>query len=85
MIGFSIDELLPNKFVMGHFIKADVRYKGIYEFLNEKTAGYLYINNYLDWNWQQDLGITGLRKLKKSYQPLKMFKKFKVTSNTTTV
>ncbi len=85
MIGFSIDELLPNKFVMGHFIKADVRYKGIYEFLNEKTAGYLYINNYLYWNWQQDLGITGLRKLKKSYQPLKMFKKFKVTSNTTTV
>lgn len=78
MLGFSIDELLQHKYVMAHFIKGDVQYKGIYEFLNQKTAGYLYMNGYLYWNWQQDLGISGLRKLKKSYQPIDMFKKFNV-------
>lgn len=80
ILGFSIDELLPNKYVMGHFIKADVRYKGIYEFLNEKTAGYLFTNDYLYWNWQQDLGLEGLRMLKQSYKPVDMFKKFEVSS-----
>lgn len=78
MIGFSIDELLPNKFVMAHFVKADNNYKGIYEFLNERTAINLreYGGEY--WNWQQDLGIEGLRQLKQSYHPVQYLKKYSV-------
>jgi uncharacterized protein len=79
VVGFSIDEVLPNKTAMAHFVKADVGYKGIYEYLNEKTAGYLALNGIHSWNWQQDLGLVGLRKVKISYRPITMLHKYKVS------
>lgn len=79
MVGFSIDEILPGKYAMAHFIKADVTHKGIYEYLNEMTARYLLVNGVDYWNWQQDLGIRGLRKVKQSYRPVHMLRKFTVT------
>lgn len=81
MIGFSIDEILPQKYAMAHFIKADTKYKGIYEFLNERTAGYFNTNEIEYWNWQQDLGIPGLKKVKSSYKPIHMLNKFNVSLN----
>jgi uncharacterized protein len=79
IVGFSIDEILPNKVAMAHFVKADIGYKGIYEYLNEKTAGYLAMNKILRWNWQQDLGLVGLRRVKLSYRPIAMLNKYRVS------
>ncbi len=79
VIGFSLDEMLPHGKAIGHFIKGDIRFKGIYEFLNERIAGYLYTNGVTEWNWQQDLGLPGLRRLKESYQPIRLLKKYKVS------
>ena len=78
MIGFSIDELLKNKYATAHFIKCDNTFKGVYEFLNESTANVLLTKGVQFWNWQQDLGITGLRELKLSYQPVSFLKKYLV-------
>lgn len=76
MVAFSIDELLPNKHVISHFIKADITYKGIYEYMNQCTAAFLHQQGYEFWNWEQDLNLEGLRQLKLSYRPTHFIKKF---------
>lgn len=79
MVGFGIDEIAQHNYAISHFIKADTAYKGIYEFLNEKIAAYLEANSVEFWNWQQDLGIGGLRDAKKSYDPVDFLKKYTVS------
>lgn len=81
LIGFGVDEILPNNYAMSHFIKADIRFKGIYEFMNEQIAKYLVSRNVKWWNWQQDLGIEGLRGTKLSYRQVHFFKKYTVYRN----
>lgn len=79
MIAFSIDEILEGGFALAHFVKADSAYKGIYEFINERTAEYLVSRNVHAWNWQQDLGIPGLRQLKMSYNPITILEKYSLS------
>lgn len=79
MLSFSIDEILPNKYVIAHFTKADNSFKGINEFFNEKISRYLLNKGALLWNWQQDLNIEGLRQLKMSYHPVSFLKKYNVS------
>jgi uncharacterized protein len=81
MLGFSIDEILPNKNAMAHFIKADNSFKGIYEFLNQELAKYLKNFNIELWNWQQDLNIENLRKTKLGYCPVAFLKRYTVSLN----
>lgn len=79
MIAFSLDEILPHKYAISHFLKADTTYRGIYEFLNEMVAQHLEVKGVELWNWEQDLNIEGLRRLKMSYRPVSFLKKFKVS------
>lgn len=79
MIAFSIDELLPNNYALSHFIKADITYKGIYEHLNQKVASYLEQCGVVYWNWEQDLNLEGLKRLKLSYRPCHFLKKYIIT------
>lgn len=79
MIAFSIDEILPNNYALSHFIKADIRYKGIYEYLNQTVATILLTSDVRYWNWEQDLNLEGLRNLKMSYRPVSFLKKFEVS------
>jgi hypothetical protein len=79
MLGFGIDEILPHKYAMSHFIKADSSFKGTYEFINEQISQYLESRGTEFWNWQQDLNIDGLRAVKKSYRPVDFFKKYVIT------
>lgn len=79
MIAFSIDELLPNNYALSHFIKADIKYKGIYEYLNQVVASMLLRLGVEYWNWEQDLNLEGLRKLKMSYRPVNFLKKYEVS------
>lgn len=82
MIGFSIDEILPNNFAISHFIKADTTFKGVYEFMNEKISQHLLDLGVEFWNWEQDLNIEGLRRLKTSYRPVSFLKKYRVSLET---
>jgi hypothetical protein len=83
MLGFSVDEILSHGYAMAHFIKADISFRGIYECLNEKVAQYLLSQKVLFWNWQQDLGIEGLRKVKTAYHPVRFLKKYRVSDTST--
>jgi len=79
IIAFSIDEILSSKYAISHFFKADVSYKGIYDFLNKKLSQYLLDHNIEFWSWEQDLGIESLRRSKASYRPINFLKKYKVS------
>ncbi|MBI4087023.1 DUF2156 domain-containing protein [Candidatus Kaiserbacteria bacterium] len=79
MSAFSIDEIVPDRYCMGHFWKADMKYKGIYDFHAQQIALYLQANQMTYWNWEQDLGVKGLRKTKLSYRPSHFLKKYKIS------
>lgn len=82
MIGFSINEVLNNNYSILHFEKADYKtYIGIYPYIMSQTARILfekYSSMYL--NYEQDLGIEGLRKAKISYMPSFFLKKYTINS-----
>ena len=81
MLGFSIDEILPNKNAIAHFIKADNSFKGIYEFFNRELAQYLSTLDIELWNWQQDLNIKNLREAKLGYRPVAFLKRYTISIN----
>lgn len=79
MLGFSVDGILPRRFAVSHFLKADNSFKGVYEFLNQKTSQYLLSNDVVLWNWEQDVGVENLRSAKMSYRPVHFLKTYKVS------
>jgi len=76
LVGFSIDELLPNKFVLSHYFKTLPHVKGLAEYLNMHIAKELKALGYEYWNWEQDLGINSLKRMKLSHRPKFHQKKF---------
>jgi len=77
-IAFTIGEKLNKNTCVVHIEKAMTSYHGAYTMINN-----LYINNC--WqdieyvNREEDMGIDGIRKAKKSYYPDYMIKKYTVT------
>lgn len=78
IIGFTINEGLPNKTVISHFAKADLNYKNIFQFMNKMTFDFFYKNGYKFINLEQDLGIEALRVSKMHYLPSDFLKKYTV-------
>lgn len=79
IVGFSIDELLPDNFVLSHYFKTDPKIKGLSEYLNMETAKKLLSLGYSQWNWEQDLAINNLRVMKMGYRPIRMQKKYTIS------
>lgn len=76
---FSINEILNDKYAICHFEKAlKVHHENIYTFLSSEVASVLKQKGCKLINWEQDLGLEGLRKSKLSYYPVKMLKKYTV-------
>jgi hypothetical protein len=74
LVAFAIGEQLNDDTAVVHFEKADATFKGIYAVINQEyCAAYWRHLQYI--NRQEDLGIEGLRKAKKSYHPVKMIEK----------
>lgn len=69
-------ELNENTFLV-HFAKAEVEYKGIYQYLYQQFASQLL--NYTYLNMEQDLGIDSLRKSKESYHPIEVLSKWRIS------
>ena len=78
LIGFSIDELLKNGYVISHFGKADRSYTGIYKYIEHVNAKYFYAKGYKYINYEQDLGIPGLKKTKELWHPIKYLEKYTI-------
>ena len=75
--GFMIGEAITDETYCLHFSKANIKFKGIYQYLCQDSAlGLLDRVTFL--NMEQDLGQPDLRQAKHSYQPLKMCRKFRV-------
>ncbi len=74
---FTMGELLNRNSMVIHFEKARADIHGLYQLINQQyckrmPATIEYVNR------EQDMGIEGLRKAKKSYHPDHMVKKYKV-------
>lgn len=76
LIGFSISEILDDKYAIGHYQKADVNYNGIFPYLVHTIAQHLFNHGCLYLNIEQDLGIPGLRQQKNSWNPMKFLVKY---------
>lgn len=78
---FSIAEILPNGHSVIHFEKAlTLHHEHIYSFVATQSAQQLRILGCKYTNWEQDLGLEGLRRSKLSYHPTKMLAKYTIQS-----
>lgn len=80
LVGFSISEVVDSEYALLHFEKCDfASYVGVYPYVMQKTADVLIRKGCRYLNYEQDLGMPGLRKAKLSYSPFKMLKKQVIT------
>ena len=79
MIAYSIYELLPNNYAIGHFEKALKGHAGLYDYLKHSTALDLRKQGVTHINYEQDLGIENLRYSKMLLHPETFLKKFTVS------
>jgi hypothetical protein len=79
-IAFSINEKLSDDYALCHFEKALPEYHrgNIYTYLSQEVAKALLAFGCVKVNWEQDLGLEGLRKSKSSYYPSMYLKKYTV-------
>ena len=80
--GIIVNEILSNNYATLHFEKADEKYTGIYACLMLENAKMLFNMGKKDLNYEQDLGIKGLRLGKKSFRPTSFLKKYVLTKLT---
>jgi hypothetical protein len=78
MIGFIAYEIVSKEYAIGHFSKANTKYRGIYEALLFYMSERLQALDIPYYNFEQDLGIPQLRQSKKKYKPVFYLKKFTV-------
>lgn len=82
LVGFSLFEILANGYALSHFAKTDTSYhSSVYDVLDWEEVKILKEQGIKYYNWQQDLGIQGLRKSKEKYKPDSFFNKFFVKKN----
>jgi uncharacterized protein len=76
-VGFIIGEPLNNSMFVLHFAKADITYKGIYQYMYQAFAKEL-VGKFQFLNWEQDLNDEGLRRSKEAYLPDRHVKKLRL-------
>jgi uncharacterized protein len=77
-IGFVTFHIVHDNYAILSFEKGDIRYKGIYEYLNHQAAIYLKSLGVTYINYEQDLGIPGLKKAKTLWRPVHFLKKYTI-------
>ncbi len=75
--GFLLGEPLNDETFTIHFAKADISFKGIYQFLFSRFAND-FCPHFEFMNLEQDMGNEGLRKTKVSYRPDLMAHKYRI-------
>jgi hypothetical protein len=82
LVGFSISEGLPGSdCVVSHFRKTDRNYPGLSSWLCQEESRQLLARSYRHINFEQDLGIAGLRRHKLSLRPRQFLEKFVVSAS----
>lgn len=80
IIGFSLGEITPSGIGITHIEKGDVNYDGIYPYLCNAFAK-KHFANVRFINRQEDMGLEGLRKSKRSYHPIGFCEKYAVKNH----
>lgn len=78
VVAFTIGEPLTEDTFVVHFEKAYAEIQGAYAIMNQEFVKHA-MSDYMYVNREEDLGIEGLRRAKKSYYPEMMIKKGMVT------
>jgi hypothetical protein len=78
LVGFTINEVVHDGYYMAHFGKCDPRFRGISDLLESETARLMRDLGCSWMNHQQDLGLPGLRRYKRSWDPDAFLKKFSI-------
>jgi hypothetical protein len=81
LIGFSVNEMLPDGYALGHFAKADFRYEGVYPYMLRGVARILRDAGVTFLNIEADLGNSGLAISKKLLNPAGRLRKYVITEN----
>lgn len=79
-VAFTISEALEDGGIMSIFTKADINYKGSFQFVDQKRAEFFHNLGYKFLNLEQDLGKQGLRQAKRSWRPIRYLKKYTIAS-----
>jgi hypothetical protein len=80
-VGFILAEPLTEDMVLVHYEKALRLYKGAYELMKREISK-AYAQVYQWFNFEEDMGLKGLRLSKGLYRPVKFEKKGIITSKT---
>lgn len=80
LVAFSIGEQLNSNTLDVHIEKADTAFEGAFTAINQAfvqhaAQGLTYVNR------EEDLGLEGLRKAKRSYRPVFMLEKYRLKQN----
>lgn len=79
LIGFTLFEITQDGHALSHFAKADTALcSSVYSTLNWEEAKIFKKLGIKHYNWQQDLGVQGMRDSKIKYKPIYFMKKFLV-------
>ena len=76
LISYCISEFIHQNYVMGHFKKADKNYVGAYRYISHITAKEFKNKGFDYINYEQDLGIAGLKTSKALAHPVHFLKKY---------
>lgn len=82
LIAFTVFEILPHKMAIAHFDKADTQYEDVYVHMKHRLAKHLTTLDVERVNYEQDLGLEGLRRSKESFHPHTFIKKYTVSRKT---
>lgn len=79
LAGLASCEVLPTGYAIGHFLKYNTAYKGIYYTLVHRMCELLAAEGVKLLNIEQDLDIPGLREAKLRLRPVGFLKKYSLT------
>ena len=80
LASFIIYEPFNDKFVIGHFEKSDLNYSGISSYLIQEFSKEISKNGLKYFNYEEDLGIEGLKTKKQRYRPVNFLKKYSIAA-----
>ena len=77
--GFTINEPVHDGYYIAHFGKCDPQWRGLSNLLESETARFMRDLGCSLMNFQQDLGLPGLRRYKRSWASDAFLKKFSIS------
>jgi hypothetical protein len=79
IFGFSVIEVLPDNTAIAHFVKSDGRLAGLSTRFFVEHLRFADVRGIPSINWEQDLGIPGLRQHKRHLNPSGYLNKYAVS------